>query len=116
MRWHFRKQMKWRDTLTMYVIALGSPLPKFPGPVKVNITRMIGYRKRDFDTDNLYASCKTLLDVMKSPRGRSRHGLSVFQDDNPKMCQLTVTQRKSENKRSEILVEVLDNSSSVANV
>ena len=110
MRWHFRKQMKWRDSLTSYVVAIGSPLPRFSGPVKVNIIRKIGYRKREFDTDNLYAACKTLLDVMKAPRGRSRYGLSVFQDDNPKMCSLTVTQEKSQNKRCEIWVEVLDNS------
>ena len=108
MRWHFRKQKKWRETLAQYVFALGSPLPTFETPVTVRITRMYGFRKRAYDTDNAYASVKPLLDILKTPRGRSRYGLSVIHEDNPSWCRLVVNQQKAEGKSSEIIVEVLD--------
>jgi hypothetical protein len=108
MRWHFRKQKKWRDLLAQYVCALGSPLPTFNTPVKVVVTRLYGFRKRAYDTDNAYASVKPLLDVLKSPKGRSRYGLSIIEEDNPSWCKLVVLQQKAEGKSTEILVEVLD--------
>lgn len=108
MRWHFRKQMKWRETLCDYVCAFGWPLPQFTGPVYVRIVRKFGYRKRAYDIDNLYASVKPLLDVLKAPRGRSRRGLSVILEDNPQYCQLTVSQEKSADKTTKISIEVVD--------
>lgn len=108
MRWHFRKQMKWRETLCDYVCALGWPLPQFTCPVSVRVVRKYGYRKRPYDTDNLYAAVKPLLDVLKAPRGRSRRGLSIILEDNPAYCQLTVTQEKSSDKSTRISIEVVD--------
>jgi len=108
MRWHFRKQKAWRNIIEQYIFVLGSPLPKFECPVAVNITRMYGYRKRAFDTDNLYAGAKPILDVLKTPRGRSNHGLSVILEDNPEFCRLTVKQEKSPDKSTKIVIEILD--------
>lgn len=108
MRWHYRKQMQWRDILCQYVCALGWPLPQFDGPVYVRVVRRYGFRKRAYDTDNLYASVKPLLDVLKRPRGRSRKGLSIITEDNPQFCHLTVTQEKSPDKATRISIEVLD--------
>ena len=108
MRWHYRRQGKWRDMVEQYIYVLGSPLPEFTTAVSVNITREYGYRKRPYDTDNLYAAAKPILDALKCPRGRSRHGLSVIREDNPKWCKLTVTQRKSFDKATRIVIEVID--------
>lgn len=108
MRWHFRKQAKHKETIAQYIAVLGRPLPRFDGPVKVNIVREYGYRKRPYDTDNLYAAAKPILDALKTPRGRTRHGLSIIDEDNPSVCCLTVTQRKSLDKSTRIVVEVLD--------
>ena len=108
MRWHFRKRSQWCNQIEQYIFCMGSPLVHFTNPVSVNIVREFGYRKRDYDTDNLYASVKPVLDALKTPRGRMRRGLSVIVEDNPKWCQLTVTQRKSKDKKTRILVEVVD--------
>ena len=116
MRWHFRKQKAWRERIEQYIFVLGSPLPKYTCPVAVTITRHYGYRKRPYDTDNLYAAAKPILDALKSPRGRSRHGLSVILEDNPEYCKLTVRQTKSADKSTKIVVEVLDLDSADAKV
>jgi hypothetical protein len=108
MRWHFRKQKSWRERIEQYIFVLGSPLPKYECPVSVTITRFYGHRKRAYDTDNLYAAAKPILDALKSPRGRSRHGLSVILEDNPEYCHLKVQQEKSKDKSTRIVVEVID--------
>lgn len=108
MRWHFRKQKAWRERIEQYIFVLGSPLPKYECPVAVTITRFYGHRKRAYDTDNLYAAAKPILDALKAPRGRSRHGLSVILEDNPEYCHLKVRQEKSKDKSTRILIEVLD--------
>lgn len=116
MRWHFRKQKKWRTLLEQYIFVLGGPLPRFECPVRVNITRFYGFRKRAYDTDNLYAAAKPILDALKAPRGRSHHGLSVILEDNPEMCRLEVRQEKSKDKDTKILIEVIDLQSADAKV
>jgi hypothetical protein len=116
MRWHFRKQAKHKELIESWISVLGAPLPRFECPVKVRITREFGHRKRSYDTDNLYAAAKPILDALKAPKGRSRTGLSVIMEDNPKVCQLTVEQRKSSDKSTRIIVEVLDFSESDANM
>lgn len=107
MRWHFRKQKKWREQLEQYIYVLGQPLLKFQCPVKVEIVRQYGYRKRAYDTDNLYAAAKPILDVLKEPRGRSRYGLGVILEDNPAYCSLSVSQEKSSDKSTRISVKVV---------
>ena len=107
MRWHFRKQKKWREQLEQYIYALGSPLAKFQKPVNVTIVRQYGYRKRAYDTDNLYAAVKPILDVLKEPRGRSRYGLGVILEDNPMYCSLMVSQEKSLDKNTRIVIRVV---------
>ena len=108
MRWHYRKQTAWRNTIEQYIFVLGQPIIQFDGPVFVDIVRHYGHRKREYDTDNLYASVKPILDSLKTPKGRSRSGLSVIVDDNPKICRLSVSQQKSSDKFSKIVVSVVD--------
>ena len=107
MRWHFRKQKKWREQLEQYIYVLGQPLLKFQCPVKVEIVRQFGHRKRGYDTDNLYAAAKPILDVMKEPRGRSRYGLGIILEDNPQYCSLVVRQEKSSDKNTRIVINVV---------
>lgn len=40
------------------------------------------------DTDNLYASCKPLLDVLQPATDRRLYGLGVIQNDSPTRCEL----------------------------
>ena len=106
LRWHFRKRKQWQVRFEQYVWALGHPFPQYNCPCRVQITRMFGHRKRPYDTDNLYAGAKPILDTLKTPRGRSKNGLSIILEDNPKMCRLIVEQKKSLDKSTKILIEV----------
>lgn len=116
MRWHYRRQKDWQTKIEQYLYVLGNPLPKFPGKVGVHIERIYGHRKRDFDYDNLYAGAKTILDALKTPRGRTRRGLSVIEEDNPRMCDLLVTQSRSQDKSTKVRITILDLSSPDARV
>jgi hypothetical protein len=102
--------------MEQYVWVLGSPLPKFLCPVILRITRMYGSGKRAYDDDNLFASAKQTIDCLKTPSARSRRGLSVIVDDNPKNCRIEMYQQKSDDKISKILIEVMAKSYSDAKV
>ena len=58
------------------------------------IARMYGKGQRPLDTDNLYGGCKLLIDAMKAPKGRSRRGLSIIMEDNPKALDLSVNPQR----------------------
>lgn len=107
LRAHFSKRVKFQRMIEQYIFVLGSPLPKFECPVIVRITRFYGFQKRAYDEDNLYASAKQVIDSLKAPKGRSRKGLSVIADDDPKNCKIQLLQEKSPDKISRLLIEVL---------
>ena len=39
------------------------------------------------DWDNLYGSCKSILDALVSPTKRNPHGIGLIEDDNPNVIQ-----------------------------
>lgn len=93
MKWFRQKKEK---ELAMTLIGLyGRPCPVFDCPVAMVIVRRFGKRQRPLDTDNLYGGCKLLIDAMKAPKGRSRRGLSILMDDDPRSLDLWVTQCKN---------------------
>lgn len=118
MKWFM--QSKQKDQAMMLVSIYGRPTPEFAGPVRMVIARMYGKRQRPLDTDNLYGGCKLLIDCMKAPKGRSKRGLSVIAEDNPKALDLTVVQFKNNSDSCDIGIwacpidEVLDIPESVA--
>lgn len=107
LRSHFSKRVKFQRMAEQYIFVLGSPLPSFKCPVTVRITRFYGFGKRAYDTDNLYASAKQVIDSLKTPKGRSRKGLSIIVDDDPRNCKIELLQQKSPDKSTKVLIEVL---------
>lgn len=77
--------------------AIGRKPPTPMDPAVVKITR---FAPRHFDRDNLYASCKAVIDALKT------NGIIV--DDSAKHIDLTVTQEKCKRKdaRVEVIVEI----------
>src|SRR5690606_30995053 len=58
----------------LYALAAGG-IPRFEGPVKVQLTRIIGHRQRAWDRDNLIGAVKPLIDALRAPKeGRNRQG------------------------------------------
>lgn len=100
MQW-FRQAKEKELAMTMIGI-YGRPLPSFAGPVRMVIVRKYGKRQRALDTDNLYGGCKLLIDAMKAPKGRSRRGLSLIAEDNPRALDLTVIQFKNSHPTCDI--------------
>lgn len=93
MPWY--RQAKEKEQAMNMVFVHGRPLPVFDCPVRMVIARMFGKGQRPLDTDNLYGGCKLLIDSLKAPKGRSKRGLSVIIEDNPKALDLTVVQFKN---------------------
>ena len=90
-----------------HVMVYGGSLPQFHGRVRVTITRRWGYRQRALDKDNLYGSCKFLLDCLRAPkRGQSKRRLSIIEDDAPHLCELIVNQEKGEDRQHSTLIEI----------
>jgi|TARA_R100000084_G_C4618485_1_gene131904 hypothetical protein len=106
MRMHYRARLKEFDRVRDLLWYYGRPLPEFTVPVKLQITRQWGKRQRAMDLDNLYGSCKHLIDALKRPKGRSRKGLSVILDDDPSHIFLTVDQIKDENGLRQVRVKI----------
>lgn len=93
MKWFMQSQEK--ESAMQLVALFGRPLPQYQCPVRMVIARMYGKGQRPLDTDNLYGGCKLLIDAMKAPKGRSRRGLSIIMEDNPKALDLSVVQFKN---------------------
>jgi len=102
MQW-FRQAKEKELAMTMISI-YGRPVPEFVGPVRMVIARKYGKRQRPLDTDNLYGGCKLLIDAMKTPKGRSRRGLSLISEDNPRALDLTVIQFKNTDPSCDIAI------------
>ena len=87
------------------------PMPRFVGKVKLTIIREWGKRQRELDPDNLEASCKFLIDVLRRQRANEkRRRLGIIEDDRPDNFwrkRPIIQQRKSpdEGKRCIIIIE-----------
>lgn len=86
-RMHWAKRQRYTRDLSWLVWSAVCHLDRSSWPIqraKVTVTR---YGKRDLDTDNLYASVKSLADILKV-----KGGLGIIQDDDPNHCELVATQ------------------------
>lgn len=102
MKWFM--QSKEKERAMQMIAVFGRPLPTFDGPVAMVIVRKFGKRQRPLDTDNLYGGCKLLIDAMKAPKGRSKRGLSILTDDDPRSLDLWVTQCKNTEDSCDIAI------------
>jgi len=94
MKWFM--QSKEKDRAMNLLVVYGRPIPQYECPVSMVIVRRYGKRQRPLDTDNLYGGCKLLIDAMKMPKGRSKRGLSIIMEDNPRALDLAVYQCKND--------------------
>jgi len=108
MRMHFRTRMKEHNKLFNLMCINGETVVPFTCPVDITIVREYGYRKRAMDPDNLYGGCKLLLDVIREPSPRSKkEALCLIADDTEAHIKnLSVTQRKSEDKITRVHMTV----------
>ena len=106
LRMHYRTRMREFDKARDLIWAYGRPLAEFDGKVNLQITRLWGHRQRAMDLDNLYASCKLLIDALKKPKGRFKKGLSVILDDDPSHVVLKVNQEKSADGEKKVRIEI----------
>ncbi len=109
--WHWRRKHRASKIAADYVQAYGSPLPSFKGPVLLKIVREWGYRQRPLDPDNLVASTKVLIDVLRQPKKRNerKNRLGVIEDDRPESFDggaPLVIQRKAEGKEKATVITV----------
>lgn len=82
------------ELLAVYGAVTGG-LPRFEGRVMVQIVRLIGYRQRPYDKDNLHGAVKPLIDAMRREKpGTKEGGLGVIDDDDPDSIDLQLDQRK----------------------
>ena len=93
------------------VQAYGTPLPSFVGPVLLKIVREYGYRQRELDPDNLVASTKVLIDVLRRPKkaNEKKNRLGVIEDDRPESFDggaPIVLQRKAAGKEKATVITV----------
>jgi hypothetical protein len=66
LRMHWRKQRQLRTEYRNWLWARARCVSHPPeGKQRVTITRILGPRQREFDPDNLPASCKSLIDALR---------------------------------------------------
>ncbi len=106
LRMHYRTRMRERQRVVDLIWAYGRPFKEFDCPVNVHITRLWGKRQRAMDEDNLYGSCKDVIDALKKPKGRTRQGHSVILDDDPSHVSLKVEQRKDDEGMRRVQIKV----------
>jgi len=106
MRQHWSKISKEKRMLEAIIYSFDPPV--FPGPVELHITRHIKKGGRKFDPDNLYFSCKNLIDVLKVRKGRAKVGLGVVRDDDADTISLSVDQIRSVDGVGRTVVSITD--------
>ena len=108
MRMHYRVRMKEHEKLVDLLKAFGDEVVPFDVPVDIKVVREYGHRKRRMDPDNLYGSCKLLLDAIRQPSPRSKKAsLDLIADDSDAHIQsLSVSQEKSTDKTTRVRVVV----------
>lgn len=100
LRMHYGQRMRIKKAVAVKLMAFGSEIESANNKssrVKVEINRLYGFRKRSYDLDNLYGSCKLLLDAMVD--------LGIIPGDTPHHIDLVVKQEKSPERTS--FVEIL---------
>ena len=110
-RQHWRAKHRSIKTAADYVQAYGTPLPVFVGPVLLKIVREWGYKQREMDPDNLVASIKVLIDVLRRPKklNEQKNRLGVIEDDRPESFKggaPIVLQRKALGKEKATVITI----------
>ena len=104
LRMHFAQRARLKKAIEIQLVGFGdAPIPEMIPKIRVEITRHYGYRKREFDLDNLYGSAKLLLDAMR--------GIGVIPDDTPKHIDLCVEQKKSPDKSTFVTIHTCESRS-----
>ena len=87
--------------------ALGTQQPAQPlARARVTIWR---HSVQEPDTDNLYASCKGVLDALQPATERRTYGLGVITDDRPSLCDLRAKWVKAAHRTDQrTVVEVVE--------
>jgi len=57
-------------------------------PFSYAAVRVFRHSVQEPDTDNLYAACKGLLDVLQPATGQRVYGLGIIADDKPGTCHI----------------------------
>jgi hypothetical protein len=103
MHWTKRRKyfLKWAWLVAAYAECDGHPndwerLPRASRPIDPAAVRIVQYRKRLLDIDNLYASCKPILDALVK--------CGLIKDDSPDHCKLSVFQMTGKNIGTEITI------------
>lgn len=95
-RQHWSKRSKIKDQTGLEILAaIGGPryLPRPPfAYCRIHVVR---YSSGMLDTDNAYASCKGLLDALCVSSRTHPTGIGFIVDDNPRVCELKVTQESA---------------------
>jgi Holliday junction resolvase RusA-like endonuclease len=96
---HFAQRTRLKKATSIQLTGYGDPIEgTFAEKSDVKITRFYGYRKRQYDLDNLYGSVKLLLDAMRE--------LGIILGDTPHHINLVVEQEKSPDKSTFVQIEV----------
>jgi hypothetical protein len=90
-RMHWAARRKYFDKWSWLIRIEAGAAHLCAGEMK-SIVNIHQVRKRSLDTDNLYASCKPILDSLRK--------LGLIFDDNPKWCELKVTQEIGKSTRT----------------
>ena len=108
LRQHWAERGRDQKMLHMEILAAFGPR-YWPHPpferAKVIVTR---YSTRQLDVDNLSASVKALVDLMKTRSERNPLGLGWIIDDGPERCEMYMLQDTSAATRTAVTVEELD--------
>ena len=113
MRMKWFMQSKQKEHAMQMIALFGRPLPRFDEPVAMVIIRRYGKRQRALDTDNMYGGCKLLIDAMKAPKGRSKRGLSILMDDDPRSLDLWVSQCRNTDDSCDVSIYACRSSESI---
>lgn len=99
-RMHWRTRKRAQDQIRLALLAELSALKRLrtrAPDYAVAVTVRRSYRSRPMDMDNLYASCKPLLDALK--------GLAQIADDSPEWCELRCEQEQDARPWTRVRVE-----------
>jgi hypothetical protein len=85
LRQHWAERRRQKEALGQEIMAaMGGPAHYPRPPFARALVKVVRLSSGALDPDNLAASCKSLLDCLKGV---------VIEDDNPRQCELVVTQQ-----------------------
>ncbi len=91
LRKHWAARKKDKETWSWMIIVALKQIKQYPVIKTLENVRLIitQYRHRFLDKDNLYGSCKGIIDCLKV-----RKGIGLIRDDDDEHCKLTIEQKQ----------------------